>query len=131
MATTEAQPRFGQSVKGLLSDKVGSCSVDVIALTRQVLKVSRSQELLGQAARNMVIQEDAILHSEDISMAGDQFRVDPASRPESDGIGFSTPATRVWISDWLPPCRRHTCDSTCLLCGQHWLGSGELGRDLH
>ncbi|XP_061645440.1 BLOC-1-related complex subunit 7 isoform X1 [Phyllopteryx taeniolatus] len=68
MATTEAQPRFGQSVKGLLSDKVGSCSVDVIALTRQVLKVSRSQELLGQAARNMVIQEDAILHSEDVSM---------------------------------------------------------------
>ncbi|XP_019737777.1 BLOC-1-related complex subunit 7 [Hippocampus comes] len=65
MASTEAQPRFGQSVKGLLSDKVGSCSVDAIALTRQVLKVSRSQELLGQAARNMVIQEDAILHSED------------------------------------------------------------------
>ncbi|KAK5881828.1 BLOC-1-related complex subunit 7 isoform X1 [Gymnodraco acuticeps] len=65
MASTETQPRFGQSVKGLLSDKVGSCSGDVIALTRQVLKGSRSQELLGQAARNMVIQEDAILHSED------------------------------------------------------------------
>ncbi|XP_044069014.1 BLOC-1-related complex subunit 7 isoform X1 [Siniperca chuatsi] len=62
---SESQPRFGQSVKGLLSDKVGSCSGDVIALTRQVLKGSRSQELLGQAARNMVIQEDAILHSED------------------------------------------------------------------
>uniref|UniRef100_A0AAZ3RIL4 BLOC-1-related complex subunit 7 n=1 Tax=Oncorhynchus tshawytscha TaxID=74940 RepID=A0AAZ3RIL4_ONCTS len=65
MASVESQPRFGQSVKGLLSDKVGSCSGDVIALTRQVLKGSRSQELLGQAARNMVIQEDAILHSED------------------------------------------------------------------
>uniref|UniRef100_A0AAR2KRH6 BLOC-1-related complex subunit 7 n=1 Tax=Pygocentrus nattereri TaxID=42514 RepID=A0AAR2KRH6_PYGNA len=65
MASSEAQPRFGQSVKGLLSDKVGCCSGDVIALTRQVLKGSRSQELLGQAARNMVIQEDAILHSED------------------------------------------------------------------
>ncbi|XP_055027262.2 BLOC-1-related complex subunit 7 isoform X2 [Misgurnus anguillicaudatus] len=65
MASTETQPRFGQSVKGLLSDKVSSCSGDVIALTRQVLKGSRSQELLSQAARNMVIQEDAILHSED------------------------------------------------------------------
>uniref|UniRef100_A0A3B5QC67 BLOC-1-related complex subunit 7 n=1 Tax=Xiphophorus maculatus TaxID=8083 RepID=A0A3B5QC67_XIPMA len=65
MASADSQPRFGQSVKGLLSDKVGSCSGDVIALTRQVLKGSRSQELLGQAARNMVIQEDAILHSED------------------------------------------------------------------
>ncbi|KAM7408040.1 hypothetical protein PAMA_001949 [Pampus argenteus] len=69
MASVESQPRFGQSVKGLLSDKVGSCSGDVIALTRQVLKGSRSQELLGQAARNMVIQEDAILHSEDVSMS--------------------------------------------------------------
>ncbi|XP_029962740.1 BLOC-1-related complex subunit 7 isoform X1 [Salarias fasciatus] len=114
MAAAECQSRFGQSVKGLLSDKVGSCSGDVMALTRQVLKGSRSQEgecfwsespeswsrcgaepepaarfcrlysqvrgrfiptqqseegspgqLLGQAARNMVLQEDAILHSED------------------------------------------------------------------
>ncbi|XP_034408592.1 BLOC-1-related complex subunit 7 isoform X4 [Cyclopterus lumpus] len=65
MASADSQPRFGQSVKGLLSDKVGSCGGDVIVLTRQVLKGSRSQELLGQAARNMVIQEDAILHSED------------------------------------------------------------------
>ncbi|MBN3297193.1 BORC7 protein, partial [Amia calva] len=65
MASPEPQPRFGQSVKGLLSEKVSSCSGDVIALTRQVLKGSRSQELLGQAARNMVMQEDAILHSED------------------------------------------------------------------
>lgn len=45
MASVESQPRFGQSVKGLLSDKVGSCSGDVIALTRQVLKGSRSQEV--------------------------------------------------------------------------------------
>ncbi|XP_038570278.1 BLOC-1-related complex subunit 7-like [Micropterus salmoides] len=61
----ESQLRFGQSVKGLLSNKVGSCTWDVIALTRQVLKGSRSQDLLVQAARNMVMQEDAILHSED------------------------------------------------------------------
>ncbi|CAF87066.1 unnamed protein product [Tetraodon nigroviridis] len=45
MASAESQPRYGQSVKGLLSDKVGSCSVDVITLTRQVLKGSRSQEV--------------------------------------------------------------------------------------
>lgn len=45
MASADSQPRFGQSVKGLLSDKVGSCSGDVIALTRQVLKGSRSQEV--------------------------------------------------------------------------------------
>lgn len=45
MASVESQPRFGQSVKGLLSDKVGSCSGDAIALTRQVLKGSRSQEV--------------------------------------------------------------------------------------
>jgi len=45
MASSETQSRFGQSVKGLLSDKVTSCSGDVIALTRQVLKGSRSQEV--------------------------------------------------------------------------------------
>lgn len=45
MASVESQSRFGQSVKGLLSDKVGCCSGDVIALTRQVLKGSRSQEV--------------------------------------------------------------------------------------
>lgn len=45
MASADSQPRFGQSVKGLLSDKVGSCGGDVIALTRQVLKGSRSQEV--------------------------------------------------------------------------------------
>ncbi|XP_032986743.1 BLOC-1-related complex subunit 7 isoform X2 [Rhinolophus ferrumequinum] len=61
----DSQARFGQSVKGLLTEKVNTCGTDVIALTKQVLKGSRSSELLGQAARNMVLQEDAILHSED------------------------------------------------------------------
>ncbi|XP_064287250.1 BLOC-1-related complex subunit 7 isoform X3 [Passer domesticus] len=61
----DGQARFGHSVKGLLTEKVTSCGTDVIALTKQVLKGSRSAELLGQAARNMVMQEDAILHSED------------------------------------------------------------------
>ncbi|XP_012578891.1 PREDICTED: UPF0693 protein C10orf32 homolog isoform X2 [Condylura cristata] len=54
--TPDSQARFGQSVKGLLTEKVNTCGTDVIALTKQ---------LLGQAARNMVLQEDAILHSED------------------------------------------------------------------
>ncbi|CAG6018138.1 unnamed protein product [Menidia menidia] len=45
MASADSLPRFGQSVKCLLSDKVGFCSGDVIALTRQVLKGSRSQEV--------------------------------------------------------------------------------------
>ncbi|XP_078269497.1 BLOC-1-related complex subunit 7 [Rhinoraja longicauda] len=65
MAAAEPQGRFGQSVKGLLSDKVSVCTTDVIALTKQILKGSHSSELLGQAARNMVMQEDSILHSED------------------------------------------------------------------
>lgn len=51
MASSEPQPRFGQSVKSLLSDKVGSCSGDVIALTRQVLKGSRSQEVTVKTAK--------------------------------------------------------------------------------
>ncbi|XP_020026777.2 BLOC-1-related complex subunit 7 isoform X1 [Castor canadensis] len=63
--TPDSQARFGQSVKGLLTEKVNTCGTDVIALTKQVLKGSRSSELLGQAARNMVLQEDTILHSED------------------------------------------------------------------
>ncbi|XP_007057915.2 BLOC-1-related complex subunit 7 isoform X3 [Chelonia mydas] len=62
---SDAQARFGRSVKGLLIDRVTGCGTDVIALTKQVLKGSRSSELLGHAARNMVMQEDAILHSED------------------------------------------------------------------
>ncbi|XP_069756290.1 BLOC-1-related complex subunit 7 [Narcine bancroftii] len=65
MAAIEPPARFGQSVKGLLSEKVSTCTTDVIALTKQILKGSRSSELLGQAARNMVMQEDSILHSED------------------------------------------------------------------
>ncbi|XP_030060632.1 BLOC-1-related complex subunit 7 isoform X1 [Microcaecilia unicolor] len=64
-AVQDSQARFGQSVKGLLTEKVSVCSADIISLTKQVLKGSRSSELLGQAARNMVMQEDAILHSED------------------------------------------------------------------
>ncbi|XP_054839209.1 BLOC-1-related complex subunit 7 isoform X2 [Eublepharis macularius] len=64
-STMDAQARFGHSVKGLLTEKVTSCGTDVIALTKQVLRGSRSAEFLGQAARNMVMQEDAILHSED------------------------------------------------------------------
>ncbi|CAM4605884.1 unnamed protein product [Caretta caretta] len=64
---SDAQARFGRSVKGLLIDRVTGCGTDVIALTKQVLKGSRSSELLGHAARNMVMQEDAILHSEDKS----------------------------------------------------------------
>ncbi|KAG8523609.1 BLOC-1-related complex subunit 7, partial [Galemys pyrenaicus] len=68
--TPDSQARFGQSVKGLLTEKVNSCGTDVIALTKQVLKGSRSSELLGQAARNMVLQEDAILHSEDFKENG-------------------------------------------------------------
>ncbi|KAI4541331.1 hypothetical protein MG293_008473 [Ovis ammon polii] len=51
--TPDSQARFGQSVKGLLTEKVNTCGTDVIALTKQVLKGSRSSE------------EDAILHSED------------------------------------------------------------------
>ncbi|XP_043922403.1 BLOC-1-related complex subunit 7-like [Protopterus annectens] len=65
MAASDPQPKFGQSVKSLLSDKVNCCSTDVTALMKQVLKGSLSSELLGQAARNMVMQEDSILHSED------------------------------------------------------------------
>nr|XP_034989483.1 BLOC-1-related complex subunit 7 isoform X2 [Zootoca vivipara] len=55
-SAVDVQARFGHSVKGLLTEKVTSCGTDVIALTKQ---------FLGQAARNMVMQEDAILHSED------------------------------------------------------------------
>lgn len=64
-ASADGQTKYGQSVKGLLTEKVSTCGADVIALTKQVLKGSRSSELLGYAARNMVMQEDAILHSED------------------------------------------------------------------
>uniref|UniRef100_A0A2K6UEX7 BLOC-1-related complex subunit 7 n=1 Tax=Saimiri boliviensis boliviensis TaxID=39432 RepID=A0A2K6UEX7_SAIBB len=42
--TPDSQARFGQSVKGLLTEKVTTCGTDVIALTKQVLKGSRSSE---------------------------------------------------------------------------------------
>ncbi|XP_023096636.2 BLOC-1-related complex subunit 7 isoform X3 [Felis catus] len=45
--TPDSQARFGQSVKGLLTEKVNTCGTDVIALTKQVLKGSRSSEEQG------------------------------------------------------------------------------------
>lgn len=47
----DAQARFGHSVKGLLTEKVTSCGTDVIALTKQVLKGSRSAEVSGGRRR--------------------------------------------------------------------------------
>lgn len=47
--TPDSQARFGQSVKGLLTEKVNTCGTDVIALTKQVLKGSRSSEVSGGA----------------------------------------------------------------------------------
>ncbi|XP_068817570.1 BLOC-1-related complex subunit 7 isoform X2 [Capricornis sumatraensis] len=46
--TPDSQARFGQSVKGLLTEKVNTCGTDVIALTKQVLKGSRSSEVFTQ-----------------------------------------------------------------------------------
>lgn len=46
--TPDSQARFGQSVKGLLTEKVNTCGTDVIALTKQVLKGSRSSEVSGR-----------------------------------------------------------------------------------
>lgn len=48
--TPDSQARFGQSVKGLLTEKVNTCGTDVIALTKQVLKGSRSSEVSGGEA---------------------------------------------------------------------------------
>lgn len=48
--TPDSQARFGQSVKGLLTEKVNTCGTDVIALTKQVLKGSRSSEVSGARA---------------------------------------------------------------------------------
>lgn len=45
--TPDSQARFGQSVKGLLTEKVNTCGTDIIALTKQVLKGSRSSEVSG------------------------------------------------------------------------------------
>lgn len=41
----DVQARFGHSVKGLLTEKVTNCGTDIIALTKQVLKGSRSAEV--------------------------------------------------------------------------------------
>ncbi|XP_075279760.1 BLOC-1-related complex subunit 7 isoform X2 [Opisthocomus hoazin] len=59
----DAQARFGHSVKGLLTDKVTSCGTDVIALTKQVLKGSRSAESLRKMAiitTHLQYQQEAI-----------------------------------------------------------------------
>ncbi|RXM27402.1 UPF0693 protein C10orf32-like [Acipenser ruthenus] len=82
MASPEPQPRFGQSVKGLLSEKVSACSGDVIALTRQVLKGSRSQEE-GEA---MVVDGDAaaILRS---SRFADDFMIRPVEEGAAADVG--------------------------------------------
>ncbi|XP_015722731.1 BLOC-1-related complex subunit 7 isoform X3 [Coturnix japonica] len=59
----EAQSRFGHSVKGLLTEKVTSCGTDVIALTKQVLKGSRSAESLRKMAiitTHLQYQQEAI-----------------------------------------------------------------------
>ncbi|XP_034408591.1 BLOC-1-related complex subunit 7 isoform X3 [Cyclopterus lumpus] len=103
MASADSQPRFGQSVKGLLSDKVGSCGGDVIVLTRQVLKGSRSQELLGQAARNMVIQEDAILHSEDSTPLPSVFQSLRKMSIITTHLQYQRPSRRTWST--LKTCR--------------------------
>ncbi|MEE6485950.1 hypothetical protein FKM82_014462 [Ascaphus truei] len=79
-ASADGQVRFGQSVKGLLIEKVGTCGTDVIALTKQVLKGSRSSELLGHAARNMSLRKMAIItthlqyHIEQSSNLQDQLK---------------------------------------------------------
>ncbi|XP_072727137.1 BLOC-1-related complex subunit 7 isoform X2 [Mycteria americana] len=59
----DAQARFGHSVKGLLTEKVTSCGTDVIALTKQVLKGSRSAESLRKMAiitTHLQYQQEAI-----------------------------------------------------------------------
>ena len=43
-------------------------------------------QLLGQAARNMVIQEDAILHSEDVSKENSLIYVRLSYRCVSQGV---------------------------------------------
>ncbi|MEE6485951.1 hypothetical protein FKM82_014462 [Ascaphus truei] len=62
-ASADGQVRFGQSVKGLLIEKVGTCGTDVIALTKQVLKGSRSSESLRKMAiitTHLQYQQEAI-----------------------------------------------------------------------
>ncbi|XP_058652119.1 BLOC-1-related complex subunit 7 isoform X3 [Onychostoma macrolepis] len=84
MASSETQPRFGQSVKGLLSDKVTSCSGDVIALTRQVLKGSRSQESLRKMSiitTHLQYQQEAIQKKTLQKPAGPAQTLDEITEP--------------------------------------------------
>ncbi|XP_049501634.1 BLOC-1-related complex subunit 7 isoform X1 [Panthera uncia] len=119
--TPDSQARFGQSVKGLLTEKVNTCGTDVIALTKQVLKGSRSSELLGQAARNMVLQEDAILHSEDslrkMAIITTHLQYQQEAIQKNSGhdltaheikplVGLCAESSLLGI---LPLCRSHTC----------------------
>uniref|UniRef100_G3UA88 BLOC-1-related complex subunit 7 n=1 Tax=Loxodonta africana TaxID=9785 RepID=G3UA88_LOXAF len=56
------QRMFVQALKDILTaEKVNVCGTDVIVL----IKGSWNSELLRQVARNIVLQEDAILHSEE------------------------------------------------------------------
>uniref|UniRef100_A0A8C5QZM2 BLOC-1-related complex subunit 7 n=1 Tax=Leptobrachium leishanense TaxID=445787 RepID=A0A8C5QZM2_9ANUR len=97
MATSaDGQARYGHSVRGLLTEKVGTCGADVIALTKQVLKGSRSSELLSQAARNMVMQEDSILHSEDVRRTSQLAHLP---------VTLSHP---TWVSTSLGQLQRHS-----------------------
>ncbi|XP_030060634.1 BLOC-1-related complex subunit 7 isoform X2 [Microcaecilia unicolor] len=62
-AVQDSQARFGQSVKGLLTEKVSVCSADIISLTKQVLKGSRSSESLRKMAiitTHLQYQQEAI-----------------------------------------------------------------------
>lgn len=59
--TSDSQARFGQSVKGLLTEKVTTCGTDVIALTKQVLKGSRSAEVSTERSRGLVCRGAARL----------------------------------------------------------------------
>ncbi|XP_019314834.1 BLOC-1-related complex subunit 7 isoform X1 [Panthera pardus] len=111
--TPDSQARFGQSVKGLLTEKVNTCGTDVIALTKQVLKGSRSSELLGQAARNMVLQEDAILHSEDARSYSEEVS-NPKAQVMISQLMRSSPSSgsalrACSLLGILPLCRSHTC----------------------
>ncbi|MGH0117183.1 UNVERIFIED_CONTAM: hypothetical protein FKN15_046104 [Acipenser sinensis] len=72
MASPEPQPRFGQSVKGLLSQKVSACSGDVIALTRQVLKGSRSQE---ESLRKMAVITTHLQYHDSVPACGSEAKL--------------------------------------------------------
>uniref|UniRef100_UPI00358FC15D BLOC-1-related complex subunit 7 n=1 Tax=Myxine glutinosa TaxID=7769 RepID=UPI00358FC15D len=59
------RPTSGASSRVVLADRLSSCTTDVAALARVVLRASRSAELLGQASQNMAAQEDALQHCEE------------------------------------------------------------------